>query len=399
MKQYRRSAPETPTKGDSIFHARRRDSNFRPAPADKLYGLAETCRNTGRLDRMTALLKAYLRLRPDRPETAAALALTGRYGEALERTAGLVSSSPLSQEETFLLGNPWLNIHDPAFIKKALKAVSAAKGGKADAIRSLHLFILRARSGKPAGKPPFFRGRLSIMNTHCADALLGSGRAREAARLLSETEKNFPLDEYCCGKLAEALLCSGRKKEALALMKRKESRLRSPGFSAWHGQLLLLCGSYSEAAARLKSGPAARSPMSLCWLGAALLKLKGPAAAIPLLRRAARNDPSDLEAAAWLAEALRLAGDARGALKSAYLILTQAPSHPWALLTGALLNWQAGRREEARLMFRKFSAGPGRLTAPPRNFSPAWALAALERAGGCRRPEAHFIRLAAAAAG
>jgi len=382
--------------GDSIFNARLSDGNFRPGPADKLYRLAEACRNSGRLDRMAGLLRTYLRLAPGRPETAIALALTGRYEEALQSIAAFLSGRALSPHEIFLLGNPWLNIQDPAFIKKALKKAAAAKAGRETAgIKALHLFILRSRAGKPPGKPPLFRGRLSIMNTHCAQALLEAGRPREAAGLLAETENNFPLDEYCCGKLAEALLCSGREKEALALMAHKAPLLRTPGFSAWRGQLLLLCGKYALAAAELKKKPAAASPMSLCWLGAALLKLGKPAAAEGLLKRAVKETPSDLEAAAWLAETLRISKKPAAALKAAQRVLALAPAHPWALLNGALLNGENGSGTEARRLFRRFSAGPGSLMGPPRDFSAGWALSALERAGGCRRPEPYFISLAA----
>jgi len=380
--------------GDSIFHSRRK-TGFQPDAADKLYRLAEICRDAGRTDRMLELLKAYLRAAPGRPEMAAALALTGGYREALKKTAEFFSSGGLSPEETFLLGNPWLNIHDSKFIKKALRKVFAEKAaGSAAKIKALHIFILRGRLGEPAGRPPLFTGRLSIINTHCAQPLLETGHPCEAAKLLQETLKYFPRDEYCCGKLSEALLCSGRRKEALALMGRKEKILRSPGFSAWHGQLLLLCRKYGEAAEKLEKTPAAASPMSLCWLGAALLKLKGPAAAEKLLRRAAGNH-RDLEAAAWLAEALRLSGKNREALKTSERALAADPAHPWALLNAALLNWESGNRTGAGRLFGKFSRGAGRFLEPPPKFTPAWALAALERAGGCRRHERHFISLAA----
>jgi len=344
---------------------------------------------------MLELLNAYLRAAPWRPEMAAALALTGKYREALKKTVELFSSGGLSPEETFLLGNPWLNIHDSKFIKKALRKVLAEKAaGSAAKIQALHLFILHGRIGEPAGLPPLFTGRLSIINTHCAQPLLETGRPRKAVKLLQETLKYFPRDEYCCGKLAEALLCSGRSKDAFALMERKEKVLRSPGFSAWHGQLLLLCRKYGKAADKLGKPPAAASPMSLCWLGAALLKLRGPAAAEKLLRRASGN-PRDLEATAWLAEALRLSGKNREALKTSERALAADPAHPWVLLNAALLNWESGNRTVARRLFRKFSRGAGRFLEPPPEFTPAWALAALERAGGCRRHERHFLSLAA----
>lgn len=380
---------------DSLFHSRARGGAFKQGPQDKLYKLAELCRDSGMTDRMLNLLAAYLRLKPSRPEAAVALALTGRYAEALVRSAEHLASGKLTAEETFLLGNPWLNIHDRAIIDKALARAAAAKPPAAAArLRDLHLFILRSRAGRPAGSPPFMKGPLSIMNAHCADALLAAGKAREAVRLLSETIKNFPADEYSCGKLAEALLCLGRGKEAFALMTQKEPLLRSPGFYAWHGQLLLLAGRYAEAEAKLGNTPAASSPMTSCWLGAAKFKLGKTGAALRLLRKAAANR-SDLEAALWLAEALRSSGDQAAALAEIRRVLSADSSHPWALLAGALLYHAAGRGPEAERLFGEFSTGPGKAMKPPRCFNAAWAAAALERAGGCRRPERHFINAAA----
>ncbi len=380
---------------DSLFHSRARAPGFEPSPADRLYRLAEACRDAGRCGRMRQLLEAYLRLKPDRPEAAAALALTGRYPQALRLAARHLASGLLTPEETFLLGNPWLNVHDPAMIKGALRAAGAAKtSGAAERLRRLHLFLLRSRAGRPAGAPPFFRGRLSIMNAHCADPLLEAGKARSAADLLAEAVKNFPMDEYSCGKLAEALLALGRDAEAFALLRSKERALRSPGFAAWRGQLLLLAGRYAEAEKRLAGGPAASSPMSACWLGAARLKLGKLKAALPPLRRAAA-DRSDLEAALWLAEALRLSGKAAPAYREVSRVLAAAPSHPWALMTGALLCAAAGRGGEAEKMYASFrQLRLPRFRAPLR-FSPAWAEAALQRAGGCRRPERYMAAIAA----
>jgi len=382
---------------DSLFHSREGRAGFRPAPADELYKLAELCRDSGRTDRMMKLLEAYLRLRPARPEAAAALALTGRYTEALELSVKLLDSGGLTPEETFLLGNPWMNIQDRRLLAGALGRVRAAgAAGAAARLKALHLYLLRSRSGRPRGAPPFFKGRLSIMNPHCADALLEAGRARTARRLLSETLKNFPLDEYACGKLAETLLCLGRAKEAFALMSRKEPLLASPGFYAWHGQLLLLAGRYAAAEAKLEHSPAAASGMTPCWLGAAKLRLGKTAAALRLLRKAAKN-PSDLEAALWLGEALRLSGRPGAAMKELRRVLSAAPAHPWALLAAALLNGEAGRAAAAAELFSAFRAGAGSLLKPPRRFYAAWAEAALERAGGCRRPERYFITFSAKA--
>lgn len=383
---------------DSLFHSRARGGAFKQGPQDKLYKLAELCRDSGMTDRMLNLLEAYLRLKPERPEAAVALALTGRYSEALARAAAHLASGKLTAEETFLLGNPWLNIHDRGIIGRALPRVAAAKAsGPAARLKALHLFILRSRAGRAAGSPPFLKGRLSIMNAHCADALLAAGKAPEAARLLSETVVNFPADEYSCGKLAEALLCQGRAREAFALMKKKEPLLRSRGFYAWHGQLLLLAGRYSEAEAKLENSPAASSPMAPCWLGAAKLKLGKTGPALRLLRKAAANR-SDLEAALWLAEALRLAGKPADALPEVRRVLDAAPAHPWGLLAGALLSSKTGRGPDAERLFAAFLEGPGKALKPPRRFSAAWAEAALERAGGCRRPESYFIAIAASPA-
>lgn len=380
---------------DSLFHSRARAAGFSPSPADRLYRLAETCRDAGRYGRMRQLLDAYLRLKPDRPEAAAALALSGRYPEALTLAAAHLASGRLTPEETFLLGNPWLNVHDAAMIAGASRAAAAAKAsGGARRLRRLHLFLLRSRAGRPAGAPPFFKGPLSIMNAHCADPLLEAGRARAAAALLAEAVKNFPLDEYSCGKLAEALLALGRDAEAFALMRAKEPAFRSPGFSAWLGQLLLLTGRYAEAQAQLSRRPAAASPMSVCWLGAARLKLGRTRSALALLRRAAA-DRSDLEAALWLAEALRLSGKTAQAYREVRRVLAAAPSHPFALLAGALLSALSGRDRDADKFYDAFRKGPGRLFGPPRSFARDWAAAALLRAGGCRRPENYMAAIAA----
>lgn len=342
---------------DSLFHSRARGAGFAPSPADRLYRLAEACRDSGRYARMLGLLGAYLRLKPDRPEAAAALALTGRYPEALR------------------------------------EAAAKASGG-AERLRRLHLFLLRSRAGGPAGAPPFFKGPLSIMNAHCADPLLEAGRARAAAARLAEAVKNFPLDEYSCGKLAEALLARGRDAEAFALMREKERALRSPGFSAWRGQLLLLAGRYAEAEKQLARRPASASPMAACWLGAARLKLGRPRAALAPLRRAAAGR-YDLEAALWLAEALRALGKPAEAYREVSRVLRAAPAHPWALLTGALLSSLAGREREAQKLYAAFAKGPAPGPRPPRRFARDWAQAALARAGGCRRPERYMAAIAA----
>lgn len=380
---------------DSLFHSRAREAGFKPSPADRLYRLAEACRDSGRYGRMLELLEAYLRLKPGRPEAAAALAITGRYPAALRLAAALLAAGRLTPEETFLLGNPWLNVHDKALIAAALRRVSAARAaGAAGRLRALHLFILRSRAGRPAGAPPFFRGRLAIMNAHCADPLLEAGRPAAAAARLAEAVKNFPSDEYSCGKLAEALLSLGRDGEAFSLMRTKERALRSPGFSAWRGQLLLAAGRYAEAEKLLSRRPAAASAMAACWLGAARLKLGRAGAAMSLLKRAAA-DRSDLEAALWLAEALRLAGKPAAALREARRVLAAAPLHPWALLTAALLTSGAGGGSEAARLYSAFKKTSGRLFAPPRGFSAGWAERALLRAGGCRRAERWFVSLAA----
>lgn len=384
-----------PSGVDSLFHSRARGAGSKLSRADELYRLAETCRDAGRYGRMLELLEAYLRLKPDRPEAAAALALTGRYGEALSRAATLLASGSLSPEETFLLGNPWINVHDAALVRAALSRVRAAAAARPAArLKALHLFILRSRAGLPAGAPPFFRGRLSIMNAHCADALLETGKAAAAARLLRETVKNFPLDEYSCGKLAEALLALGRGTEAFPLLSAKARALRSPGFSAWRGQLLLLTGRYAEAAAALRRPPASLSPMAACWLGAAELRLGRTGAALRLLARAAA-DRRDLEAGVWHAEALRAAGRHAAAQAEVRRVLSLSHSHPWALLLGSLLSYEAGSLPRAGELFARFRKGRGAMLNPPPRFDAAWAGRALSRAGGCRRHERHFIAVAA----
>jgi tetratricopeptide (TPR) repeat protein len=356
--------------------------------------LAETCRNAGRLDRMSQLLKAYLRLGPDRPEAAAALALTEAYGQALRLSVRLLDSGTLTPEEVSFLGNPWMNIWDSRFLKRALRQVLKEQAiGKAARLRALHLFLLSSSAGRPLGRPPLFRGPLSVINAHSGRALLEAGREKEAARLLKEAVKNFPRDEYCCGELGEALLCCGLSAQALRLMQTKAAALRSPGFSAWQGQLLLTCARYAEAAAVLARKPAAASPMSLCWLGAASLRLGKTAAALALLQKAAAADPADAEARLWLAEGERAAGRNTAALSAAQDALALKPAHPWALLTVAFLTLRAGRAAAARRLYARFAAGPGRALNPPPALEPAWTQAALDRSS-CRRQELHFLRLA-----
>ena len=51
---------------DSLFHSRARGGAFKQGPQDKLYKLAELCRDSGMTDRMLNLLAAYLRLKPAR---------------------------------------------------------------------------------------------------------------------------------------------------------------------------------------------------------------------------------------------------------------------------------------------------------------------------------------------
>lgn len=378
--------------GDSIFNSRRRDGAFRPGAADGVFMRAEACRNAGSPERMAALLRAYLRLKPERPEAAAALELTGRCSEGLALAARHLRSGRLTPEETSLLANPWINISNPGFIRRSLRALSGARApAGAGALKALQLFVLRSAAGLPAGEPPLLRGRLSIANVHAARALLEAGRESPAARLLAETVKNFPNDEYACGKLAEALLCGGLEKEALTFLAGKAAAIRSPGFAAWRGQLLLAAGRQGEAAAVLASPPAALSPMSGCWLGAALLRIGSGEAALELLRPAARS--GEPEAALWLAEALRQEGKNEAALRAAETALAPDHTHPWALLTAGLLCLETGRARRGRRLLAAFAAGKGRALNPPARVDAAWAARALG-SSSCRRPELHFLRLA-----
>lgn len=378
---------------DSIFHSRTGPGAAKPGPADRLFMLAEAHRNAGRLGRMRTLLRSYLRLKPARPEAAVALALTGRYGEALEMSASLLRPGSLTPEEISFLGNPWLNIRERGFIERSIAAcVNFPARGLAARLKALHLFILRSTAGRPAGRPPAFRGALSIMNVHAARALLEAPRPRAAAGLLAETIRNYPLDELTAGTLAEALLASGRESRALSLMGKLAPVMRSPGFHAWRGQLLLTCGRYREAAAVLSSPPASLSPMSGCWLGAALLKLGRTTEAAAALRRALRKDPADNEARLWLAEALRLSVDIPAARKAAAAALRSEPANPWAQLTSACLS-----PEVSAPLLIEFMKGPGKLLRPPRTPGTGWACAIL-RASDTRRPEPHFLLAGAAAA-
>jgi Flp pilus assembly protein TadD len=283
-----------------------------------------------------------------------------------------------------------MNFHGRGFLARALKAVRAARAsGLTGKLRSLHLFILRSRLrlGAEPAPPPLFRGRLSALNPPAARLLLAGGRAREAGTALAATLREFPLDENACGLMAEALLCSGREDEAFRLMRGKARSLRSPGFRAWLGQLLLFTGRYAGALRELGPGKGGASPMSRCWRGAALAALGRTGEALRELRAALAADPDDLEARIWLAEALLRSGRSAAAAEEAGKALAREPGNPWALILAGLSA--QGRGDAALRKAARILRGPAARAA-----GAGWALGALERARGCRRSERHFIRMA-----
>lgn len=282
-----------------------------------------------------------------------------------------------------------MNFHDAGLLRGAIAGARLRREpGLAAKLRTLHLFILnsRLRPGADAPPPPVFKARLSALNPPAARLLLAGGRAREAEAALAETLRAFPLDENACGLMAEALLCSGRGTEAFRLMAGKARALRSPGFRAWRGQLLLFTGRYAEALRELGPGKGGASPMSACWRGAALSALGRTGEALRELRAALSADPDDLEARVWFAETLLKSGRSSAASAEARKVLNKEPGNPWALLISGLARPGGGnapfRRAARTLTGRGAGAGPD------------LARALLEKARGCRRCEKHFLGLA-----
>jgi tetratricopeptide (TPR) repeat protein len=379
-------------KGDSSLHSNARKKNFIPSKAEEIYRLAESCRDSGKLAKALPLLEAALRLKIGGQQRNSALLLTGLHSKALEELQGLLDGN-IAGEKLFYLANPWMNIYDVAFLKKHLEALRALRaGGIAEKIRRLYVFVLENRvfslknAGGRAPEPPALRLKsgLCMLLLPVGDALLERGRALEALPLFRRVERAFPLNEYACGRLGEALLCSGKAGEAFCFLSKKEKVLASPGFYAWHAQLLLFAGHYRRAFVRLDA--AAGNQLAWCWRGAARFKLGLLAPALEDLNKAVEAAPGDLEARIWRAELLRSTGKPEAALADLNFVLDKMPQNIWALANKALLGSGAGAGSAKKLK---------RLLPGLKPEGEAGIKALLDKARGVRRHEANFIKFAA----
>ena len=154
----------------------------------------------------------------------------------------------------------------------------------------------------------------------------------------------WPANELACGKLAEAMFCGGKKEAALDFLASRQGLIKSPGFRAWRGQLMLFSGRYEESVRELQRPIAAGNPLGWCWRGAALFKLGRNGPAMKDLFAAIKIDPDDFEARVWRAELLRTGKEPARALEDLDSVLRKMPKHPWALANLALLAADRGDR-------------------------------------------------------
>jgi len=378
--------------GDTVF------AHKASAPGDVsresavFFRLAELCRDKRAFREMDRLLARCLREERDELLSFLARCLLGEPQKAYALVPALLRKK-FPPEMLLLAADPWRGISRPARVRRALAGAGAALKdlrGPAKLLASVHRFIL---AEKTAPAPAFRRpGRIppgsAIFCVPAAEVLLNRLEFKKAESLFRLAAADCPASEQACGKLAETIFCSGRQREALDFMAAKQAVIRSPGFRAWRGQLLLFFGRYKEAAAELEGPIAAGNALGWCWRGAALFKLGLHGPALKDLETAVAIDAEDLEARVWRAELFRSRKEYAKSREELARVLKLMPSHPWALANLALLA--AGRGDAA-----SFSAACGRLPAgcfgAGRNPGPAALEALLGRLGGVRRHEPRFF--------
>ena len=326
--------------GDTIFHHRALAS-FRSEHASVLFRLAEVCRDKGDLAGMNKFLDRYLRNGQDPLTIFCALCLTGKFSKAYASVPDLFKSAT-SAETVILVADPWLNIQDLRLLEPALSGVEAVMKnlhGPAKNLARLHRFCLAEKTGRRCSfKPPRLSRSAEVwLYLPAAEKLLDRLEFKKAENIFRAVVDSWPANELACGKLAETLFCSGRSDAALKLMLKKQRLIRSPGFRAWRGQLLLYAGRYKEAVKTLDGPIAAGNELGWCWRGAALCKLGRHKQALRDLDTAISINPDDLEARIWRAEVLRVLKMTAKAIEDLKRTLTVIPGHPWALADLALL--------------------------------------------------------------
>lgn len=205
---------------------------------------------------------------------------------------------------------------------------------------------------------------------------------------------------------AEALLCLGRRREALARMRlacRRAPERDRIDARAWLGELLLWDGSYAAAKRELEPAYKAGSPYSYCWLGAALYKLGSPNRALKILDEGLERYPRDVEAYAWKGEILRRLGKTKQAVAALKIEALRedfggklstplegpaGDSWSWHVANLALAGKNA-KAEAGRMSARLLALIGLDLERSGERETRAALEGLLEKARGCRRPEAY----------
>lgn len=378
--------------GDTLFAHKASD----PAAAlekDAVYfRLAELCRDKVAFGEMDELLGRYLAGGRDELVVFLALCLTCRFTEAYAMAPAVLEKTA-SPEMLLLAADPWRNIYRPARISRALAGVKSALKrlrGPARELAARHLFILAEKAGlAPAFVPPR-PGPGALLCVPSARVLLDRLEFRKAEAVFRAAAEAWPDSEQACGKYAETLFCSGKEEAALELLAGKQRVIRSPGFRAWRGQLLLFRGRYGEAVKELEGPIASGNALGWCWRGAARFKLGRSGPALADLCTAVGLDPYDLEARVWRAELLRTGKEYKKALQDLRLTLRIMPAHPWALANLALLSAETGDTA-AFSAARARLGGIVRAGRAGRGNEPAALAGLLERLRGVRRHEPRFF--------
>jgi tetratricopeptide (TPR) repeat protein len=178
--------------------------------------------------------------------------------------------------------------------------------------------------------------------------LLNAGRWAEAVRLGRASLRYRPADWTNRFRFAETLLCAGDESGALEqseLGVRNAPRDARISALAWKAELDLWLGRYQQAFDELEESCRGDFYLSWSWRGAAALLLGRLDEARALLDHALERHPEDPELRVWRAEAARLAGDPRTALRE----LERSPRGIWPSVEGGLaaaaLGDAAGLRE------------------------------------------------------
>jgi tetratricopeptide (TPR) repeat protein len=210
-------------------------------------------------------------------------------------------------------------------------------------------------------------------------ALLRSGRAAEAERLLRAAMAGGAADADAIHLLGFLLATSGRAPEGLPLIDRSIALApRNPGFLDNRAQVLLQMGRVGEAVrdARAATALAPRFPEGWLHLAQALRRLGERAESAAVAQHALALDPGHVGAAYHVALLLFEAGDLAAAEAGFARVLERDPRHAAALNNLGVVQRETGREAAALDSFVRATAADPRRAPAQNNLG-----LALQRAG------------------